>query len=267
MRLLPGVRIYSCIDSLEDLPHVDPARMRRREAELLAAVDAVAACSKPLVEQLEGRAPNLRYIPHGCDPGFVLDHPREGPVPDPLRSRPRPFVGYVGSMNFRLDADLLDGSRQATDGGTLVLVGGLASSAGPAPSREVAALVARSDVVAVGHREPPELVSYLAALDAGIAPYALTPFNRKSYPIKIPQYLGAGLAVVSTPNGATDELAPFVSVASSRDTFEAAVRRACADHSGRDQRVAIAKARPWTSVAKELLDLAGASGRADQPAS
>ncbi len=60
-------------------------------------------------------------------------------------------------------------------------------------------------------------------------PYTTEPFNRKSFPIKVLQYLAAGLPVVSTSSGATDELGAHVLVADEPDAFEAAVRSALDD--------------------------------------
>jgi teichuronic acid biosynthesis glycosyltransferase TuaH len=165
-------------------------------------------------------------------------------------------VGYVGSLNFRLDASLLEAARRANAGGTLVLVGGRFAAA---PDPATARLLTLPDVVSVPQQPPSAVPGIMASLDAGIVPYSIHPFNRKSFPIKILQYLAAGLPVVSTPNGATDELGEHVLVAEDPPSFGAAVGRAL-DRSAQDQaeaRRAVAMARPWTRVASELVEVAG----------
>jgi glycosyltransferase involved in cell wall biosynthesis len=247
-----GRRVCYVTDSLEDLPGADVAQTRAWERAQLDTADVVIACSLPLCEQLRSRGVEPVYVPHACDDDSLAE---PGPVPADLADLPRPIVGYVGSLNFRIDVALLEAARRAAKGGTLVVVGG---AFGPPPSPEAAAFLAQPDVVATGHRGPDVLPSYLAALDVGLVPYSLEPFNRKSFPIKVLQYLAAGAAVVSTANGATDELGAAVTVADDPDAFEAAVQRALASNepAARAARHEIAASRRWDANVARLLEVA-----------
>lgn len=260
-RLLPGVRAYCCIDSFEDLPGVDAAAIRSREGQLLDVVDVVAACSLPLCDQLRARGADPVYLPHGCDESFLVDLDQLD-VPEQLRGLPRPLVGYVGSVNFRIDAALLVAARRAAGGGTLVIVGGSFRAAGPPPDQAAVALLAEPGVVTVGHRDAAVLPAYVAALDVGLAPYTEVAFNRKSYPLKVLQYLAAGVPVVSSPNGATDDLGDAVHLASGPDAFERAILDALreGDPARRRARQTAAASRPWTVVAGELVSACAARG-------
>jgi teichuronic acid biosynthesis glycosyltransferase TuaH len=245
---LPGRRVYYCTDSLEDHPGFDARTVRRREAAITAEADVVVACSRPLAEQLGERGVRARYVPHGCEVDRFAAA-RTAACPPELRDAARPLVGYAGGMNFRIDADLLAAARRGAAGGTLVLIGGAWSSARRGLDTRAAEIAALPDVVTVDHREGDELAALVAALDVGIVPYALTPFNRKSFPLKIPQFLAAGVPVVSTPNGATDEY-PSVRVAVDAASFEAAVADAvAAGRSATDP-----TSRRWEDVAREIID-------------
>ncbi|MGQ0831582.1 MAG: glycosyltransferase [Microthrixaceae bacterium] len=249
-----GRRVYYCTDSLEDLPGADAAAHRTRELELASLADLTVACSLPLVDQLRSRGVDAVYLPHAADP---LPARADAPLPDALRGAPRPLLGYVGSLNFRLDVDLL---RAATRCGTLVVIGG---AFGPKPTDAVADLLASERVVLTGHQPPEVLPQWLAHLDVGLIPYTGSPFNRKSFPIKLLQYLAAGLPVVSTPNGATDEHGSLVHVASDPAGYEAAIGRALAEDQPalRAQRRSAATARTWTDVAQALVELSSADRR------
>lgn len=253
---LPGRHVYYCVDSLEDSPGTNQAAFQAYEEELLRAADVAVACSLPLADQLAERGAAPVYLPHGCD--IDTTAPARTDLPPELEGLPRPLVGYVGSINFRIDADLLEAARRAIPGGTLVLVGSWWSSSGPKLDRRTRDLLAQPGVVTVGHRELDVLPWYLGALDVGLAPYADMAFNRKSFPIKIPQYLAMGVPVVSTPNGATDEYGDLVYTAQGASAFEAAVRAALAEDS--DERRAARRTRanrPWKTVAAELLVACG----------
>lgn len=247
---LGGRHVYYVTDSLEDLPGADVDAIRRSERALIDAADVVVACSIPLRDQLRARGADPLYLPHACDPDSLA---APGPVPDDIASLPRPIVGYVGSLNFRIDVGMLDAARRAAGSGTVLVVGG---AFGPPPSAEAASFLAQPGVVSTGHRGPDLLTSYLAALDVGLVPYAAGPFNRKSFPIKVLQYLAAGVPVVSTANGATDELGDAVTVAEDPAAFETAVSRALSDNgdTARTARRAIAQARQWDGVVDSLVD-------------
>ncbi|MFZ6004376.1 MAG: glycosyltransferase [Actinomycetota bacterium] len=245
-------RAYYCTDSLEDLPGADAKACRDRELELAAKADVTVACSLPLVDQLRSRGVDAVYLPHATDP---MPPPVDTPLPEALRGARRPFLGYVGSLNFRLDVDLL---QSATRCGTLVVIGG---GFGPKPSAAVSDLLASGKVVVTGHQPPELLPQWFQHLDVGLIPYTDSSFNRKSFPIKLLQYLAAGLPVVSTSNGATDEHGSLVHVASNPTEFEEAIGRAVASDSPsqRENRRRAATSRTWVDVANALLDQVSAT--------
>jgi teichuronic acid biosynthesis glycosyltransferase TuaH len=255
---LPGRRIYCSIDSFEDLPGTNTDVIRERERRMAEVVDLVVACSLPLQRQWRSRGTEALYVPHGCDPVFLGSAPAA--PPSELAAAPRPRVGYVGSMNFRIDTGLLEAARRAVPEGSLVMIGGQWGAAGPRADPAVRSLCRHANVVSIGHRPVEDLPRWLAALDVGLVPYrAESAFNRKSYPLKILQYLAAGLPVVSTPNGATEELAAEVATAVDAAQFEIAVGRAVREDTAerRAARRAAAARRPWTAVAEEIIAGAG----------
>ncbi len=263
---LDGRSIYHCTDSDGDLPGADAELIRRYVREIASIAGTVTACSVPLVEQLRERGIRATYVPHGCDSESLA-----AAVPAAeLEHLPRPLLGYVGSVNFRVDPALLgaalDSAHEVSGSGTLVLIGG---SFGPRAPASLASLLGRRHVVRLPQQSPKALRSYMAALDIALVPYSAHPFNRKSFPIKIPQYLGAGLPVVSTPNGATDELGRHLYVAEGTDGFAAAVARALEDDTPQlhQERRQAALARPWSQVAEDLVAAAcgGEPSLGEQP--
>lgn len=250
---LAGQRVYYCTDSHEDLPGVDADAYRRWELELARCADLTVACSLPLVDQLRARGVEATYLPHAVD---LADDSEVGPPPAVLRDAPRPLLGYLGSLNFRLDVELL---RRAAEQGTLVIIGG---AFGPPAGPELRELLEDPRVIATGHQHPRDLARWIAHLDVGLIPYGDTPFNRKSFPIKLLQYLAAGVPVVSTPNGATDEHGDTVYVADDPETFGALIERAIAEDSPelRARRRDVAFSRTWGDVAAALLDATRATG-------
>lgn len=253
LRRLGGRRVYYCTDSFEDLPGADADAVRHQEREICATADVVVACSIPLRDQLAARGVPAVYLSHATD-SDALAQPQA--VPAEIAALPRPIVAYLGSLNFRIDRDLLDSARRAAGEGTLLIIG---EEYGPSLAPDVAALLRQPRVVAIGNRPGDQLGTYLSGVDVGLVPYSGAAFNRKSFPIKVLQYLAAGVPVVSSANGATDELGAIVAVADDPDAFQVAVEYAIAHDTdaARTRRREAAASRRWEDNASRLLDAAG----------
>jgi teichuronic acid biosynthesis glycosyltransferase TuaH len=257
IRSLGGLHVYYCTDSTEDLPRVDREALRARELLVAHDADLVIACSRPLQRQLAARGVTSHYLPHGSEPPH---RPMGGPVPASLRGLRPPILGYVGSLNFRVDAALLQRVLDEVDG-TVVLVGGHSPAAGPTLSPAAQQLLRHPRVVRTGPVSSEDVSDYLNAFDIGLVPYVACAFNEKSFPLKVPQYLRAGLPVVSTPNGAAEEYADLVRLASTPEDFAAAVVSELRRDSDvlREARRHRAESRSWSVVADELLTLCSAT--------
>jgi teichuronic acid biosynthesis glycosyltransferase TuaH len=98
-------------------------------------------------------------------------------------------------------------------------------------------------------------------------PYADTAFNRGSFPLKLLEYLGAGLPVVSTDLPATRWLdTPLIHTATNRTGFVAAVERVLggADPGTPASRREFARRHGWESRARQvrtIVDEARGRGR------
>jgi glycosyltransferase involved in cell wall biosynthesis len=115
-----------------------------------------------------------------------------------------------------------------------------------------------------------EAVRYMVRFDAGILPYVLNRFTDAVMPMKLKEYLAAGLPVVSTrlPEMCrfADEHPDVVSFATDAAGFVAALRAALARNgpAASAYRVAVARRYDWTvqmSRMRELMDSALAARR------
>nr|WP_246314635.1 glycosyltransferase [Kineococcus aurantiacus] len=118
----------------------------------------------------------------------------------------------------------------------------------------------------LGPRAPQEVSQVLARASVGLMPYTLSEFNQASFPLKVLEYLAAGLPVVSTRLEALDWLdAPGVSVvddlaADPAKFGEAAVAAAAGDDpSAADARREFAGRHTWAARGDRWRDLLGLS--------
>jgi UDP-galactopyranose mutase len=103
----------------------------------------------------------------------------------------RPRIGYAGVIDERIDLDLIDGVAATRPELQIVLVG-------PVAKIDVADVPARPNVHRLGMKPYAELPEYLGGWDVGWMPFARNDATRFISPTKTPEYLAAGLPVVST---------------------------------------------------------------------
>ena len=113
-----------------------------------------------------------------------------------------------------------------------------ASSAPTAASPSKSDLPRRANIHYLGSKEYRALPSYLAGWDVGLLPFALNESTRFISPTKTPEYLAAGIPVVSTP--ITDVVEPYgtkqlVEIAETGEQFAEGIARAMSVRSSSDR--------------------------------
>jgi glycosyltransferase involved in cell wall biosynthesis len=259
-----GARLvaYHCVDHYAANPGVDAGFVDVFEARMLARADVVFATSASLAERLRPRAPRgVVLVPNGADVALFARAHEPLPEPPELAGLPRPRAIYVGNLAaYRIDAALL--AALAKSGASVVLVGpvGLGDAASAPPA--LAALLSDPAVRALGARPAEALPALLRHCDVALIPFLDNAHTRASFPLKLWEYLAAGLPVVATP---LPNLAPLaecglVALASGPDAFARAVHAAAADAPGRRaERLASARAHDWPERMETLCGAVGAA--------
>jgi teichuronic acid biosynthesis glycosyltransferase TuaH len=236
-----------------ELLGIPRARLEAQERRLLGKADVVVAVSSTLVSKWTQRGVSPILIPNGCDTEFLADVD-ETPAPDDV-DLPSPIAGLVGYISERVDFRLL---REVADAGTSLLLVGPTS---PGVNGEMRDLLARDNVRWVGPKPYDSLKSYLRIMDVGLVPYADTPFNRGSFPLKLLEYLAAGRGVVATDLPSVRSLGTeLIDIASTGRSFAAAVTRRTLE--GRTQgltsaRRAFAAQHSWARRAQDFAEAIG----------
>ncbi|MDQ4130416.1 MAG: glycosyltransferase [Actinomycetota bacterium] len=194
--------------------------LSRVEERLLRRATHVVVCSPGLAEKFRARGIAPIFVPNGVD-DELFAATDEAPLPDDVDLTP-PVVGFVGHLSNRIDLRMLE--SVAERGRSLLLVGPRQRTF---QLQRVTRLLERPNVRWVGYKPFEQLPSYLRVMDVGLVPYADSPFNRASFPLKILEYLAAGRAAVAVDLPAVRWLdTELVRVASDPLGFAAEVDRA-----------------------------------------
>jgi glycosyltransferase involved in cell wall biosynthesis len=189
---------------------------RRRADELRAAVPAAAD--------------RIVHLPLGAPATAIAPAPapqaHPAPAPPDIAHLPRPLLGFVGSLEDRIDWGLLEYLGRAIPDGSIILIG-----REPKPRREAwyrlyQKAVALPNVHRLGWRSQSEIARYNAAFDVCLIPYSADhPFNRAACPTKIMDYMATSRPVVTTPVPECLLYDHLFEIADTPAAFAAAVRK------------------------------------------
>jgi glycosyltransferase involved in cell wall biosynthesis len=186
--------VYHCVDEYSAFDGAGP-EIQRLEAELIQKSDLVIACSEPLRESKSQLNQNTVLVRHGVEHAhFARALATETPIPEDVRRLPRPIFGFYGLVAEWVDLEAMRQIAAAYPHGSLVIVGDINN----ADTARLAALHALPNVHFLGRRSYESLPGYCKAFDVALLPFVKNQLTENANPLKLREYLAAGLPVVAT---------------------------------------------------------------------
>jgi glycosyltransferase involved in cell wall biosynthesis len=213
--------VYDCMDELSAFRGA-PLELRQMEQRLLKRADLVFTGGRSLYEAKRGRHPNVHAFPSSIDARHFGAARRPGLVdPADQAGIPRPRIGFFGVIDERMDAALVAAAAALRPDLHFVMLG-------PVVKIDDADLPRAPNLHWLGSKRYQDLPAYLAHWDAGFMPFAINEATRFISPTKTPEFLAAGLPVVSTP--IRDVVTPYgdnglVEIAATAEELVAAIDR------------------------------------------
>lgn len=183
--------LYYCVDAFGEFPGFNRALIERRERELMDQCDLILTTSSPLYESKKLLHPNVHLFQHGVDHAHLSRAiTEELPVPEDLQNLPRPIYGFVGVIGEWVDHDLIAELARRNRQASIVMIGPETTSRGKCAGQP--------NIHFLGGKDYTQLPAYLKHFDVGLIPFRNVALTRNANPIKLYEYLAAGVPTVST---------------------------------------------------------------------
>jgi glycosyltransferase involved in cell wall biosynthesis len=249
--LEPSLIVYHCVDDIAAQERIDTASFRAAEERFARSAALVLASAPALAARLRTLSANVLEAPNVADTELFAGALSPGPLDPAMAALPSPRIVFTGAIvSIKLDMALLVALARLRPQWSFALVGPI----GPGdPLTDVSALTAEPNIHLLGARSYEKLPQVLRAADAGLIPYARNELTESIFPMKVYEYLAAGLPVIATQLPA---LAGVADVASAPDAsgiatlLDAALAEESEQH--RAERSARAAAHSWDARLQEI---------------
>lgn len=223
----PSLVVYHCVDDVAAQKGVDADSFREAEERFARRADLVLASAPALAERMRTLSDHVLYAPNVADTGTFATSLDPGPVDPDLDALPHPRLVFQGAIvATKLDVQLLAEVAALRPEWSIVLVG--PRGAGD-PTGDLSPLDQAPNIHMIGARPANDLPQVLRGADIGLIPYAINDLTRSVFPMKVYEYLAAGLPVLATPLPALDGVDAIETVGSAEELVAAAERELAAD--------------------------------------
>jgi glycosyltransferase involved in cell wall biosynthesis len=232
-----------------------PAReIDRMERRLIAKADVVIASSGHLAEIKAYGGMHIQVVGHGVEHAHFaraltisVDQ-----LPADIKDAKRPVIGFYGELNDWIDTRMLAELARTRPQWTLALIGRIAVEAG-----DISYLLDLPNVRWLGQKKFGELPGYCAAFDVALIPMKMNELTKSVNPLKLREYLAAGVPVISAPLPEVLSYGDAVAFAQTAPEYVAAIERSLEVGKGQaaaklSQRVA---GESWDSKVAEIEQL------------
>ena len=242
-----SLSVYYCVDEWSMFSYLDKEQTVAAEHKLLDRVDAVFAINHALADAKRERNQATYVSPHGVDHAqFARALDDATVVPADIASLPHPRIGFYGTLQTWVDFELIAHIARARPAWQIVLIGQQLA--------DVSALRGLPNVHLLGQKRHDELPAYCKGFDVGMIPYRIDERMAFVNPLKLREYLSAGIPVVSTAVPEVMRYANLCEIATTPAEFIGAIERVLADttREARRARSAAMTKETWAARVAEV---------------
>ncbi|MFX0196559.1 MAG: glycosyltransferase [Candidatus Hodarchaeota archaeon] len=233
----PKISVFDCTDAIIFENPKEQAFHDELRRRIIIDSDVSFFTSKLYFNEACNYSDNCYYLPNGVDvESFTKEH---YPKPKELDEIQRPILGFVGTLDSRIDQELVKEILMNNSEVSLVFVGPIID--------DLCKLKNEKRIFLLGQKSYSVIPDFINQFDVALIPYRLTENTRYMYPVKMHEYLILGKPVVSTNLPEVRQFSEVIHIAKNRREFLSKideVLRANNGH-GKKRRIQTALANTW----------------------
>ena len=250
----PRLLIYHVVDEYTAYAgQTEAARRltRQQEQQLLPRADVVIAVSQALCEAKQPHNANTYLVPNGVNFTAYSKALADPALPPSLAAIPEPRLGYIGLIGDKLNYEILKTLAEENPAWSIVMMGTIRLKVQEDSWQMFQALPNVHHLPSVSVDQVPH---YVKGFQAGLMPYLQNRHAQNISPLKLYDYLAAGLPVASVDIPAAQLFQEVVHLAETPADFLAAARAALADTSQEafQARCALAAQHTWEARVAQI---------------
>ncbi|MEW6734117.1 MAG: glycosyltransferase [Acidobacteriota bacterium] len=207
--------LYHCVDEYSQFSDASQQTIAQIEEKLLRKSDLVIVSANKLYQTKRSINPKTYLIQHGVDvEHFAQACDTSLAIAEDIAYLPHPIIGFHGLIASWIDLELIEQIARIHPDWSIVLLGKIQSHDG---NRRFDQRL--KNIYCLGHQDYTALPSFCKAFDVAIIPFVVNELTLNANPLKMREYLAAGLPVVSTNIPEAQALGKLVSIATDRSDF------------------------------------------------
>ncbi len=222
--------------------------------------DLIFTVAESLVEFFKelGREKNIYWISNGVEFDYFQMAISQLFIPSDIKKIPKPIIGYLGTIQQRVDTKLLEYLAKENLDKSLVLIG----PTWPVflkeirrPAVEIRNLKKFKNVYFLGRKPYSLSPYYIHEFNVAIIPHRLDEFIKYTYSLKLLEYLALGKPVVSTPPSGVEKFSHLIYIAEDYRDFNDKIQKALTENLADlvKLRLAAAKEHDWQNKVGQML--------------
>ncbi|MCM8763414.1 MAG: glycosyltransferase [Candidatus Omnitrophica bacterium] len=218
------------------------------EEKIIKDVDIVFTVSFYLLEKAQKLNPHTYRLLDGTV-YKVFSH-TQMEIPPDLKNIKKPIAGYLGTINERIDIELLEYISNNLPDISIVMIGDIHYE-----RTDWSRLKRCPNIFFLGAKKYEELINYASYFDISLLPYL--PALTLSFPTKVMDYLAIGRPIVSTDLAELEDFKDYLYIACSKEEFAALMRMALSENNPAlfQKRKNLALQNTWSRRVEEIMDI------------
>ncbi len=204
--------VYHCVDEFSEFTGTDKEAILELEQQLMQKSDCVIVSSDRLYDRKRSHNPKTFLVTHGVDVAhFRKACDPETEVPAEIQSLNKPVIGFFGLIADWVDLGLIRFLADSRPDWNFVLIGKCTT--------DTSVLNGVANIHVIGPRPYKDLPAYAKGFDAAILPFAVNELTLSANPLKLREYLAAGVPVVSSAIPEAEKLSKVLHIGRGQSGF------------------------------------------------